>query len=123
MQLPSIRINEIEYPVVVNFNTIRKFLKSIGLKKLSDFDKLFSDKPAEDVTIDDIENRALLMLEGIKEAAAINGDQPSVSIDDIFRSFSENGFGNFYEVLSESMPEPGDNSDKKKAEKPSHGIS
>jgi len=121
MKLPSIIINEIEYPVIVNFNTIRKFLKAVGLKKLSDFDKLFSDKSTDEITIDDIENRALLMLEGIKEAAAINGDHPSVSVDDIFRSFSENGFGKFYEALTESMPDPG-NDDKKKAVKSSPGM-
>lgn len=104
--MDTYKINEQEYPVTFNFNTIRMFCKNNGIASLNDFDLMLAEKPEKDVTITDIENRVALILEGIREGCRMEKQPCALTIDDLFAEMSQNPrfITDMMSVFNETQP-------------------
>jgi len=105
------------YPVVFNFNTMRKFMKQIGINEISKFDEVMSDKPEKEITISDLENRMELIHQAIIEGCRINKQECTLTVDDLFEEMSKNPemVTDMITAFVDSQPQATEEEGKKKA--------
>lgn len=109
------------YPVAFNFNTMRKFMKSVGVDEIGKFDEIMADKPEGKITIQDLENRMELIHQAIIEGCRIEKQPCELSLDDLFLEMGNNPemLSDMLAAFIETQPKPSEgDADKKKAEKP-----
>lgn len=109
------------YPIAFNFNTVRTFCRSHGLKTINDFDKALSDLDTSEVTIEAIELRMDLILHAIKEGMRQAGKTTTITIDDLFAELTDNPkfIDDMMMIFAESQPKPVTAAEPEEAEKKS----
>lgn len=110
-----------DYPIAFNFNTVRTFCRSHGLKTINDFDKALTDLDTSEVTIEAIELRMDLILHAIKEGMRQAGKTTAITIDDLFAELTDNPkfIDDMMMIFAESQPKPVTAAEPEEAEKKS----
>ena len=79
-----------EYKAIFNLNTFRLFSREMGLKKINDFTQVLAIPDGEeDVSFEQLENFAKLLLCAFREGDRQGGTKCELTLDDIFIMFEE----------------------------------
>jgi hypothetical protein len=79
----------VEYQATINMNVILKFSRKNGLKTVSEFAKCF-DGMENDQTFEQVENIAMLLYLGVREANRLTGSGAELEVDDCLVLIGEN---------------------------------